>query len=171
MPETTICLWIISLPGAQFWNCCFTFFFFFSFIFISWRLITLQYCSGFVIHWHESAMDLHVFPIPILPPTSLSTQPLVALLLMCFCLFNYIKQILEETVSLNPLGLRQYPSVSPEEESGEEEEEVSVSLTPATVSSHFLLLAVFCSSLEWRWGSSLYNCVWHIIQVQWKCFR
>ena len=25
------------------------------------------------IHWHESAMDLHVFPIPIPPPTSLST--------------------------------------------------------------------------------------------------
>ena len=25
----------------------------------------------FVIQWHESAMDLHVFPIPILPPTSL----------------------------------------------------------------------------------------------------
>ena len=25
----------------------------------------------FVIHWHESAMDLHVFPIPIPPPTSL----------------------------------------------------------------------------------------------------
>ena len=28
---------------------------------------------GFVIHWHESAMELHVFPIPIPPPTSLST--------------------------------------------------------------------------------------------------
>ena len=28
----------------------------------------------FVIHWHESAMDLHVFPIPIPPPTSLSTR-------------------------------------------------------------------------------------------------
>ena len=25
----------------------------------------------FPIHWHESAMDLHVLPIPILPPTSL----------------------------------------------------------------------------------------------------
>ena len=50
--------------------------FFFSFIFISWRLITLQYCSGFFIQWHELDMDLHVFPIPIPPPTSLSAQSL-----------------------------------------------------------------------------------------------
>ena len=50
--------------------------FFFSFIFISWRLITLQYCSGFCIHWNESAMDLHVFPIPIPPPTFLSSRSL-----------------------------------------------------------------------------------------------
>ena len=28
----------------------------------------------FVIHWHESAMDLHVFPIPSPSPTSLSTR-------------------------------------------------------------------------------------------------
>ena len=48
--------------------------FFFPFIFISWRLITLQYCSVFAIHWHESAMDLHVLPILIPPPTSLSTR-------------------------------------------------------------------------------------------------
>ena len=27
----------------------------------------------FVIHWHKSAMDLHVFPVLIPPPTSLST--------------------------------------------------------------------------------------------------
>ena len=30
----------------------------------------------FVIHWHESAMDIHVFPIPIPPPTSFSTRSL-----------------------------------------------------------------------------------------------
>ena len=54
----------------------FLFFFFFPFTFISWRLITLHYCSGFVIHWHESAMDLHVFPNLIPPPTSLSTRSL-----------------------------------------------------------------------------------------------
>ena len=28
----------------------------------------------FVIHWRDSAMDLHVFSIPIPPPTSLSTR-------------------------------------------------------------------------------------------------
>ena len=31
---------------------------------------------GFVIHWHELAMELHVFPIPIPPPISLSTRVL-----------------------------------------------------------------------------------------------
>ena len=35
---------------------------------------------GFVIHWNESAMGLHVFPIPIPPPTSLSTRSLALLL-------------------------------------------------------------------------------------------
>ena len=31
---------------------------------------------NFVIHWNETAMGLHVFPIPIPPPTSLSTRSL-----------------------------------------------------------------------------------------------
>ena len=37
----------------------FFFFFIFSFYF-NWRLITLQYCGGFAIHSHESAMGVHV---------------------------------------------------------------------------------------------------------------
>ena len=56
------------LPLHSFYFFVMKMLYYFSFIFISWRLITLQYCSGFVIHWHELAMDLYVLPIPI-PPT------------------------------------------------------------------------------------------------------
>ena len=41
-----------------------SFFFFFIFLFV----------VNFVIHWNETVMGLHVFPIPIPPPTSLSTR-------------------------------------------------------------------------------------------------
>ena len=53
---------VVHLPGNIFNR---EIHFFFSFFF---------FVVNFVIHWNETAMGLHVFPIPIPPPTSLSTR-------------------------------------------------------------------------------------------------
>ena len=51
-------------------------FFFSHLFFISWRLITLQYCSGFCHTLTRISHGFTLFPIPIPPPTSLSTRSL-----------------------------------------------------------------------------------------------
>ena len=48
---------------------------FLKFNYFNWRLITLQYCSHFAIHWHELAMAVHVFPI-LNPPSHLLPHPI-----------------------------------------------------------------------------------------------
>ena len=59
---------------------CRLFYLFIFKIYFNWRLLTLQYCSGFAIHWHESAMGIRVFSIlnpspPSLPIPSLRVIP------------------------------------------------------------------------------------------------
>ena len=53
--------------------CLNSFTFFFPFIFISWRLITLQYCSGFchTVTWISHGFTCIPHPDPPLPPPSL----------------------------------------------------------------------------------------------------
>ena len=57
---------------------------FFPFIFIRWRLVTLQYYSGFAIHWHESAMDFwNIPPLPSLTESKILFCTSVYLFLFC----------------------------------------------------------------------------------------
>ena len=47
-----------------------------KFTYFNWRLITLQYCIGFAIHQHVSAIGIHVFPI-LNPPLSSLPVPFI----------------------------------------------------------------------------------------------
>ena len=65
-------VWSRAVQGAGLcWGLCVLFFFLNKFIYFNWRLITLQYCIGFAIHQHVSAMGIYMFPILNPPPTSL----------------------------------------------------------------------------------------------------
>ena len=71
VPSNHIILWNLLLSV---FSSIRVFCFFVCFCF-NWRVITLQYCSGFAIQWHESAMGIHVFPI-LNPPSHLPPHPI-----------------------------------------------------------------------------------------------
>ena len=53
------------------WSIRYAFVFFFHLVLLVGGYLLYNIVVVFAIHWHESAMDLHVFPIPIPPPASL----------------------------------------------------------------------------------------------------
>ena len=68
VPQPLSKFWGQKIP---LWRWCFFFFFFsllpFRFFFLLYFFFL--FVVNFVIHWNETAMGLHVFPIPIPPPT------------------------------------------------------------------------------------------------------
>ena len=69
--------------------------FFIKLINFNWRLITLQYCSGFVIHQHEFATGIHVFPI--LNPTPSSLPVPIPYFCVCLCVWLGKKNLERKT--------------------------------------------------------------------------
>ena len=67
-------IWLISSHWLIFFTSELLFYnlvnslFFFTLFF--WRLITIQFCIGFAIRWHESTTGVHEFPNMNPPPTS-----------------------------------------------------------------------------------------------------
>jgi len=66
----------------------FLFLFLYKFIYFNWMLITLQYCIGFAIHEHESAMGVHMLTILKPPPTSRRVQHTVLYICVSFAVLH-----------------------------------------------------------------------------------
>ena len=125
---------VFSQLTQEFWLSQFPHFFLFypPIIFITRRLITLNFAVAFAVHWHASAMDLHVFPILNPNPTSLllpslrvislhQPQALVSCiqpgLVICFTLDNiHVSMLFSQIIPPSPSPIESkillYTSVS-----------------------------------------------------------